>query len=477
VRAHLLVAMIGLALVSVGATALLMNRAVDGELAKFAQHDLRLSADDAAESAAAVYLEAGRWSPRSVRALRTVARGRGDAIAVVGPRGRPVPGSPVAAPGATGARAAVVVRGRLVGTVIATHPPHGGVDTAAQRLDRQLRGRMDGLLAQAGGLAALIGLLLALVVALRMARPLERLTEVARRMEAGHIETRATGSGGGREMTRLAHTMDRLAAALRRQEELRRATVADVSHELRGALVGVVARIEALRDGVAQDPEGVLVRMEGDARRVHRLVDDIGRLVDAQRPALMLERRPIDVAEVVRAAVERREATCRALSIGLTASVAPVRVEGDPARLAQVLDNLLSNAVRYTDEGGRVSVRVERRGAHAAIEVADTGIGIAPEHVARVFDRFWRARAASARAPEGSGVGLAVVSEIVRAHGGRVEVASRPGGGSTFTVLLARAVPRPPAAPAHGAPARGALAPGAAADAAPSAPGALAGTT
>src|ERR671928_1512781 len=190
----------------------------------------------------------------------------------------------------------------------------------------------------------------------------------------------------------------------------------------------------------------------------------------------MLERRPIDVGDVVRAAVERHEATCRALSIDLTAAIAPVRVEGDPARLAQVLDNLLSNAVRYTDEGGRVTVRVGRRGAHAAIEVADTGIGIAPEHMARVFDRFWRAGAASERAPDGSGVGLAVVSDIVRAHGGRVEAASRPGGGSTFTVLLARAAPRPPAAPAHSTPAHSTPARGApvTADAAPSAPGALA---
>lgn len=278
-----------------------------------------------------------------------------------------------------------------------------------------------------------------------MARPLERLTRVAGRMEAGDIEARAAGSGGGREVTALAQTMDRLAAALRRQDELRRATAADVTHELRNALVGVVARIETLQDGVAGDERAVLERMERDARRVHHLVDDIGLLVAAQRPSLLVDTRDVDLSDVVGAAVERHEDSFRARSIALSAAVAPVSVPGDAGRLGQVLDNLLSNAARYTNPGGTVHVRLVRRGDRAAIEVADSGIGIAPEHLARVFDRFFRARAAAERVPEGSGVGLAIVSEIVAAHGGRIDVDSRPGEGSTFTVLL----PAPPSAPGN----------------------------
>jgi two-component system sensor histidine kinase BaeS len=436
VRAYLLAAMVALGLTSVAATALLINRAVDSELTTFAERDMQLAADDAADTASALYLEEGTWSPRSVRALRTVAHGRGDVIALLGRDGDPVPGSPAASP--DGRRAKVVAGGRVVGTVIASRAQGAPMPAPATRLDQRLRGRMDELLLEAGLAAGLVALLLASVVALRMARPLERLTEVARRMEAGHIETRATGSGGAREIARLARTMDRLAAALRRQDELRRATAADVTHELRGALVGVVARIEMLQDGVAGDPHAALRRMQGDVSRVHRLVDDVDLLVDAQRPSLLMDRHPVALDDLLRAAVERCAAHAGARGIRLTASTAPAWVEADAGRLAQVVDNLLSNAIRYTDAGGRVAARVVPRGDTAVIEIADSGIGIAPEHLTHVFDRFWRARGASERAPDGSGVGLAVASEIVAAHGGRVDVSSRPGCGSTFTVVLPR---------------------------------------
>jgi hypothetical protein len=122
--------------------------------------------------------------------------------------------------------------------------------------------------------------------------------------------------------------------------------------------------------------------------------------------------------------------------ISLTHAAAPARVAGDRERLAQVLDNLLSNALRYTDPGGRVVVSLQVCDGEAAIDVADSGIGIAPEHLARVFDRFWRAPGARARVADGSGVGLALVSELVRAHGGAVEVSSRPGHGASFRVRL-----------------------------------------
>jgi two-component system sensor histidine kinase BaeS len=446
VRAHLLAAMTLLALASVGISAAILNRAVDSELRDFSQRDLRSSASNAAEMAAIAYLEADGWSERPVRALRTVARARGEAVVVLGADGRPVVGSPAsAAQWAEGERASILVRGRPVGTVIASHPRPGGVDSAAKRLDHHLQGRMNGLLLEAGMLAGAVALMLALLIALQVARPLHRLTEVARRMGAGEIETRATGSGGGREMTRLAQTMDRLAAALRRQDELRRATAADVTHELRGALVGINARVEALRHGLVDDEQAALAQIDGDAHRVRRLVDDVDRLAEAQRSGLLVRKRPIDLDAIVHATVAGYADRCRALSIALTHRVAAARVVGDPERLAQVLDNLLSNALRYTDPGGRVAVNLDVRGEDAVIEVADSGIGIAPEHVGRIFDRFWRSPEARARVAEGSGVGLALLSELVRVHDGRIAVSSAPGRGTTFSVVLP--LSEPPAAP------------------------------
>jgi signal transduction histidine kinase len=448
VRVHLLGAMVALALASVAVTAAVVNRAVDSELSDFSQRDLRITAANAAETAAAVYLEDDGWSERSVVAMRTVLRAHGEEVLVVGANGHAVAGSP-SLTWAGGEHAAVVVNGRRVGMVIAT-PPHGGrVDSAARRLDRRLQGRMDGLLLTAGIVAAALALLLALLVALHLARPLQRLTDVARRMGAGEIETRATGSGGGREITRLAHTMDRLAAALRRQDELRRATASDVTHELRGALVGVFARVEALRGGRVDDEPATLAQLDGDVRRLHRLVDDVDRLAEAQRPALLVSKRPIDLDAIVHASVARYADRAAALSIALRERVSRARVEGDPERLAQVVDNLLSNALRYTGEGGRVTVTLTRCGDDAVIEVADTGIGIAAEDLGRIFDRFWRAPEARVVAAGGSGVGLALVADLVRAHDGRVDVVSSPGRGARFSVVLPLGESAVDAAPVH----------------------------
>jgi two-component system, OmpR family, sensor histidine kinase BaeS len=444
VRAHLLGAMVLLAIATVAITAVVVNRAVDSELRDFSKRDLRISADNAADTAAAVYMDDGGWSRRSVVAMRTVLHAHGEQIVVLGADGRPVPGSP-APVSAHGEQAPVLVHGRGVGTVIAAPPRGGGIDGAARRLDEHLRGRMDGLLLTAGILAGSLALLLALLVALHVARPLQRLTDVARRMGAGEIETRATGSGGGREMTRLAQTLDRLANALRRQDELRRATASDVTHELRGALVGVFARVEALRAGYADDEETSLRQIDGELRRLHRLVDDVDRLAEAQRPALLVSKRPVDLDEIVLACIARIADRCEARGVALEDHVSRARVEGDPERLAQVVDNLLSNALRYTHAGGRIVVALRADGDAAVVEVADTGIGIAPEDVTRIFDRFWRGPEARALAAGGSGVGLALVADLVCAHDGRVDVASRPGRGSSFTVRI----PLGERAPAH----------------------------
>ena len=437
VRAHLVGAMMLIALASVLVSAVIINRAVDTELDDFAQRDLRFSATNSAEMAASAYLEAGGWSERRVIALREIAEGRGDEVVVLGADGQPVVGSPASATDwAAGERVPILVRGEQVGTIIANHSRTAGVDSAAKRLDHHLQTRMRGLLLAAGIIAGGLALALALVLALYLARPLQRLTEAARRMGSGELETRATGSGGGREMTRLAETMDRLATTLRRQDELRRATAADVTHELRGALVGVSSRVEALRHGLVGDEELALAQIQGDAHRVRRLVDDVDRLAEAQRPGLLVSKRPIDLDGIVLAGVAGYADRCRVLSISLSHRVERARVVGDPERLAQVLDNLLSNALRYTDPGGHVVVTLEVRGEHAVVEVGDSGIGIAPEYLRRIFDRFWRSPAAKQRVGDGSGVGLALVSELVRAHDGRVAVESEPGNGTRFSVFL-----------------------------------------
>ena len=437
-RWHVVAAMVLLATTSVGIAGVAIRRSVDGEVAALERSELRASAARTATAASFAYRVAAGWSQTWVRDLIATERRNGHAVVLFGTDHRPVAGSPSAIV-ASAAQAPVTAGGRVVGSVVSQRSaalPAPGADQDGRGLGAQLRARVDGQILEAGVVAGLLALLLAIGVALRLIRPLRRVTEVARRMAQGEIETRAAGSGGPRETQELAVTLDRLAAALRRQDELRRATVNDLVHELRNGLVGVVGRIEALQDGVVVDEHTTLDRMARDARRLNRLVDDVLVLAEAQKPSLLVRKRLVDLQDVC---VER--ATCQAdrfaaRGIAFEFTTAPARVDGDPERLSQIVDNLLSNALRYTDPGERVSVHLDVRDGHAVLRVTDSGIGIAPEHLPRIFDRFWRDPEARERVAEGSGIGLALVRDLVLAHDGRIEVESRPGDGSRFSVFI-----------------------------------------
>jgi anti-anti-sigma factor len=184
------------------------------------------------------------------------------------------------------------------------------------------------------------------------------------------------------------------------------------------------------------DAKTALDRTARDARRLNRLVDDVLLLAEAQKPSLLVRKRPVDLHDVCSERAAAHADRFAERGIAFDCEAAPARVDGDPQRLAQIVDNLLSNALRYTDPGGSVRLRLEARGGEAVLSVADTGIGIAPERVARIFDRFWRDPEARDRVAEGSGVGLALVRDMVLSHDGTVEADSRPGEGSTFTVRL-----------------------------------------
>jgi two-component system, OmpR family, sensor histidine kinase BaeS len=447
-RVHFVAAMVVLALASVGLAGVTIRRGVGAELTAFQDGQLQTSAASTATAAAWGYRAAHGWSDGWVAKLIATERLEGYDIALLGRDGRPVAGSPAPAP--TGAHAPIQLDGEQIGTLVMTRsagPSGQAAEQARHDLAAELGARLDRRLLGAGLVAGLLALLLACLVAFRLARPLHRLTDVARRMAHGEIETRAVGSGGPRETTELAVTLDRLAAALRRQDVLRRATAHDVVHELRGTLVGVVGRIEALQDGIVVDERGTLDRMARDARRLNRLVDDVLLLAEAQKPSLLVHKTTVDLDEIC---AERAAGYAERFADGDIAfswRTAPARVEGDRERLGQIVDNLLSNALRYTDPGGRVAIRMEVRDGEAVVRVRDTGIGIAPEHLARIFDRFWRDPQARERVAEGSGVGLALVRDLVLAHEGRVEAESRPGEGSAFSVFLPLAARSAPGEP------------------------------
>ena len=278
-------------------------------------------------------------------------------------------------------------------------------------------------------------LLLAFLLAETLSRPLRRIRDAAQRIEEGDLTARLELSGDS-EMRAVGHALNRLAETLEHEEEIRKASVADLAHEVRTPVSALLSRIEAAQDGVLADEAANLEAMHAETLRLARLLDDLARLAEAERPGLLIEKRALDLAEVGRREADALGPLFATKGVVFATELEPVAVRGDADRLGQVVSNLLSNALRYTAPGGRVDLRVRREDGWAVLEVADTGVGIAPEDLKHVFTRFWRGEKSRSRATGGSGIGLAIVHELVRAHDGRIDVESRPGTGSTFRVSL-----------------------------------------
>jgi two-component system OmpR family sensor kinase len=273
-------------------------------------------------------------------------------------------------------------------------------------------------------------------------RPLEEMTETAGAIAAGDLTRRIRRPEERGEVGRLGSALNGMlsqieaAFAERTSSESRlRRFVADASHELRTPLTSIRGYAELLRKG-ALDDESARVRaaerIEHEASRMGLLVDDLLLLarLDQGRP---LERSPVDLGSVVRDAVEAARAVGRDRPISLDIA-GPVLVSGDAARLRQVFDNLLHNAIAHTPPGTPVHVAVRRDRRRAVITVADEGPGLAAEQAARLFDRFYRG--SEARTGEGTGLGLSIVAALSAAHGGRAFVRSAPGEGTVFTVEI-----------------------------------------
>ncbi|HLU37918.1 MAG TPA: ATP-binding protein [Planctomycetota bacterium] len=233
---------------------------------------------------------------------------------------------------------------------------------------------------------------------------------------------------------------------LRRLEAMRRDFVANVSHELKTPLTAIQGMVDTMVDDPAM-PDDVrtrfLQKVQRQAHRLGSLVSDLLVLarIEAAQPAV--ERHALDLREPVRESCQQLAAAAgrKRLRLHVELPDAPVTVDGEPEALRQAVDNLLSNAIRYTPEGGQVTVGVHARDGDAEVVVRDTGIGIAAEHLDRIFERFYRVDKARSRELGGTGLGLSIVKHVALAHGGTVSVESRPGHGSAFRVRIPLASP------------------------------------
>ncbi|MEJ2852889.1 MULTISPECIES: sensor histidine kinase [unclassified Saccharothrix] len=270
------------------------------------------------------------------------------------------------------------------------------------------------------------------LVASRLVRPIRAVTAAAGRMGAGDRSARVDGPSRG-ELGALADAFNTMSDRLADAERQRQALVSDVAHELRTPLATVTGWLEAVQDGVAEVDPQLLAVLLSESHVLRTLVDDLHDLAQADAGALRLHPEPLDAAEIIEQAVTAHQVDDVSLAARTTG---PLELTADPVRLRQAVRNLVTNALRHTPPGGAVTVTGTRSGTDVVIEVADTGIGIAPADLPRVFDRFWRADKSRSRATGGSGLGLAITKYLVEAHGGTVEVESTPGRGSTFRLRL-----------------------------------------
>lgn len=321
----------------------------------------------------------------------------------------------------------IIVDGSRVGTAVLRLPRAG---LAAP--DREFRGAVNRTLLITGLVVAALAVVLGVLLARRATVPVRRLTAAAEAWRRGERGRRVRYSAQD-EFGAMSASFDLMADSIEDQERLRRVFAGDVAHELRTPLMILRSQVEAMQDGVMQRDDAALASLHEEVDRLGRMVADLEVLASADAARFTLQAAPVDLREPTADAVAEFRSLFPDRLLRLDASGDPVVVHGDRIRLRQVLSNLLSNALSFTADGGAVDVRLSATGSGAVLEVADSGPGIPEDELPHVFDRFFRGRHAG---HSGSGIGLAVVSELVRAHGGSVSAGNLPGRGAVFRVLL-----------------------------------------
>jgi two-component system, OmpR family, sensor histidine kinase BaeS len=437
---RLVMAFLAVAIGAVAVLAGLVFRETRRDVSRLVREEQDHTAGVVAAAAAVAYRDAGGWPGADLRVALAAGADLGGDVVVLDATGAPVAGSPTPVGSDPVRSRAVVVAGRPVGSVRIVFP-RGSLPAAP----RHLRDALSRTVTGAAVLAGLLAVIAAVFVSRRLTRPLLRLIATARAMEVGDRGARVGDLRAPGELGELAAAFDGMADAVDREDRLRRGLVADVAHELRTPLALLQATLEAMTDGVVEATPAQLSALHDDVLRLGRIVEDLETLAHAEAASLRLEPHPVDLAEVAAGGVESLRPHFEAAGLQILSNVAPVIVEGDRQRLRQVVTNLLTNALKYTPHGGRVEVRVSAHAGVAHLEVSDTGPGIPPDELPHVFRRFWRGDAA--RDVTGSGIGLTVVAEVVRAHRGTVLVESPLGGGTRVVVMV-------PAAPLSSPPGR-----------------------
>jgi len=287
--------------------------------------------------------------------------------------------------------------------------------------------------------ATLVALLLGLLLARTISRPVLALTEATQRIAQGElglqVEVRSKD-----ELGELGRSFNRMSGDLARSSELRRQMTADIAHDLRTPLSVILGYTEALADDKLQGTPEIYGVMHEEARHLQHLIDDLRTLSLADAGELSLQRQTTSPRELLEraAATHASRAAEKQIAVRVLADADLPTIDVDPDRMMQVLNNLLSNALRFTPEGGAITLGAKADGEQVALSVQDNGVGIPPEDLPNIFARFYRGDEARNVKEKESGLGLAIAKSLVAAHGGQISARSRLGEGTTFTIVLPR---------------------------------------
>jgi signal transduction histidine kinase len=292
------------------------------------------------------------------------------------------------------------------------------------------------LLLQAAVVGLLVAVALAILISRSIARPLQTVAQAAMVVAGGRFNQRIPVKGP-REVRAVADAFNRMADEVQSEQQAQQDFLANVSHDLKTPLTSIQGYSQAIMDGAAPNPVAAAKIIYDESARLNRMVVELTDLARLQAGRLSMHMTALDIGQLTGAVAQRLSIVAEEKGIQLNIETSPMpEIAGDGDRLEQVLTNLISNAINYTPSGGMVSVRTQIANGGVEVSVQDTGVGIAPADLPRIFERFYQVD--KARGPRrGTGLGLAIVQEIVQAHGGRITAGSAGEGlGSIFTVWL-----------------------------------------
>jgi histidine kinase len=322
------------------------------------------------------------------------------------------------------------------------------VGTNTQQLELDLYANFHHATTEAMALAIIAAFATALVLSLFISRqvtlPVQEMMAASERVADGHYDERVGVPGGAKgedldELGRLAQSFNQMAASLEQTETMRLELIGNVAHELRTPLSSIQGYMEGLIDGVVPAEAETFHLVHREADRLQRLVYDLQELSRVEAGAFELKLRPTPVSRLIETVILRLGRQFEEKGVALKTEIMPdlPPVQADEGRIGQVLLNLVGNALQYTPAGGQVRIFARRQGNAVLVTVEDTGIGLAPDKLAHVFERFYRVDRSRSRAGGGSGIGLTIAQYLVEAHGGQIRAASEGlGRGSAFSFTL-----------------------------------------